>query len=187
MKKIHIMGAPGSGVSTLGEAIAKQLSIPFFDADNFVWYTEDALRYRRRRNTEHRTKLLAEALKSSEAWVLSGSICGWGDGFVEQFDRVIYLNAPSAVRLERIAQREKLRYGAQQIAAGGALYEVYTKFMLWVANYEYASISPSANLRNAPAEHRWLTQNFTTDQVLRLEAIESESEILNKALHWLAI
>jgi adenylate kinase family enzyme len=35
--KIHIFGASGSGVSTLGKSLALQLKIPFYDADDFYW------------------------------------------------------------------------------------------------------------------------------------------------------
>ncbi len=35
--KIHVFGASGSGVSTLGKALAVELHLPFFDADDFYW------------------------------------------------------------------------------------------------------------------------------------------------------
>lgn len=33
--KIHIFGASGSGVTTLGNALANQLNIPYFDSDHY--------------------------------------------------------------------------------------------------------------------------------------------------------
>jgi shikimate kinase len=37
MMRMLIIGAKGSGVTTLGEALAKQLAIPYFDADYYYW------------------------------------------------------------------------------------------------------------------------------------------------------
>jgi cytidylate kinase len=35
--KLHILGASGSGVSTLGRELATRLNVPYFDADDFYW------------------------------------------------------------------------------------------------------------------------------------------------------
>ncbi len=145
------MGAPGAGVSTLGRHLAERLQIPFFDTDDFYWFTEDALRYKRKRNPEHRLKLLQEKLDPAGAWVLSGSLCGWGDALLPMFTEVWYCWQPVNVRAERILQRESARYGVERISEGGDLHVVYEKFQQWAAGYD-----TSTGMRGKAAEMEWL-------------------------------
>lgn len=150
--KIHILGAPGAGVTTLGKTLAERLGIPHFDTDDFHWFTGDDLPYRRRRNPEHRRQLLAQALSSSDDWALSGALCGWGDVFIPQFDAVVWLWAPVEIRLARIRERERLRYGAERLAPGGDLHGVYEKFLRWAADYD----ADTGNIRSRARELEWL-------------------------------
>ncbi len=153
MHHIHIFGAPGSGVTTLGKALADRLGFAHFDTDDFYWFTGDDRPYRRKRNPDHRRRELAAALDSAEAgWVLSGSLCGWGDVFVPRFDGVIYVWAPVELRLARIRARELARYGAEQLAEGGDLHLVFQKFLDWAARYD----EPSDNPRCREQELKWL-------------------------------
>lgn len=152
MNHIHILGAPGSGVTTLGKALAQRLGFSHFDTDDYYWFTQDALPYRRKRNPDHRTALLQKDLEKSEAWVLSGALCGWGDVFIPQFEYVIYLWLPSEIRLARIREREIQRYGAERLATGGDLSVVFEKFLNWAATYD----DVGENKRNRASELLWL-------------------------------
>jgi len=37
-KRIHLMGASGSGTTTLGRALAQRLGCPHFDTDHYFWF-----------------------------------------------------------------------------------------------------------------------------------------------------
>ena len=39
--RIHILGASGSGTTTLGRALAERLQCPHFDADDYFWVPTD--------------------------------------------------------------------------------------------------------------------------------------------------
>jgi len=150
--KLYILGAPGAGVTTLGRALAEKMGVSHFDTDDYHWFTDDALPYRRRRNPDHRRLLLARDFAAHEHWVLSGALCGWGDVFTPLFDAVVWLWAPADVRLERICAREHQRYGAERLAPGGDLHVVYEKFLQWAAAYDDAS----ANIRSREQELTWV-------------------------------
>ncbi len=150
--RIHIMGAPGAGVSTFGLQLANKLGYAHLDTDDFYWFTQDDLPYKRKRNPDHRRRELSTALDQTERWVLSGSLCGWGDVFVPRFQKVYYLTAPVEVRLNRIRARETARYGPERIAPGGDLHIVFEKFLDWAARYD----EPSDNIRSKDRELDWL-------------------------------
>lgn len=151
--KIHLLGAPGSGVTTLGRALARHMAVPHFDVDDYHWFTDDALPYRRRRNPDHRRQLMTADFAAHESWVLTGAMCGWGDVFIPQFDAVVWIWLPADVRLARIRERERLRYGAERIAPGGDLHVVFEKFLHWAAAYD----EDSGNIRSREQELKWLS------------------------------
>jgi len=152
MTHIHIFGAPGSGVTTLGKALAERLGFSHFDTDDYYWFTEDVLPYRRKRNPDHRRLLLQKGLEQSDAWVLSSALCGWGDVFISKFEFVVYLWLPPDIRLARIRERETQRYGDERLAPGRDLNVVFEKFLNWAAAYDEAG----ENKRNRASELLWL-------------------------------
>lgn len=160
------MGAPGAGVSTLGKALARQLGFAHFDTDDYHWFTSDPEPYRRRRNPEHRRQLLGADLQASERWVLSGSLCGWGDVFIPSFHGIVYCWLPAEIRLNRILQRETARYGAARLAPGGDLHTVFEKFLGWAAMYD----EPGTQLRSREQELRWLERTGLPALMLEEEA-----------------
>jgi adenylate kinase family enzyme len=180
MPKLHILGAPGSGVTTLGRALAQTLGIPHFDTDDYHWFTDDALPYRRRRNPDHRRQLMVKDLDAHEAWVLSGTLCGWGDVFIPRFDAVVYCWLPAETRLMRIQQRELARYGVERLAPGGDLHTVFEKFCTWAAAYD----EDSGNIRSRARELEWLGN--LSCPVLQIEEELPLEELIKRALGFLA-
>lgn len=178
--KIHILGAPGAGVTTLGKTLAARLGVPHFDTDDFHWFTDDPLPYRRRRNPEHRLRLLREALDPLEHWVLSGSLCGWGDAFIPQFDAVVWRWLPVEVRLARIREREIERYGIERLVDGGDLQRVFDTFLQWAAAYDENGTNP----RSRTQELKWLAA--LSCPVLKLEEDAPPAVLADTIEQWVA-
>lgn len=88
--KIHIMGASGSGTSTLGSSLSKVLPYRHLDTDDYFWTTK----FTKQREVPERRKMLENDLSQNEDWILSGAVCGWGDNFKSYFDCVIFLWIP---------------------------------------------------------------------------------------------
>ncbi len=152
--RILLFGAPGAGVTTLGRALAGRLGYAFFDTDDYYWFTDDPLPYRRKRNSEHRLRLLTADLdRVADRYVVSGALLGWGDPLLPRFDAIVYRRLPAPIRLERIRQRETARYGAERLAPGGDLNSVFEKFLHWAEGYDDA---PATNPRGHLAETAWL-------------------------------
>lgn len=91
MKVIHILGASGCGTTTLGRAISKNFGYTHFDSDDYFWQPTDPP-YTVKREVEERQKLLADDMAKCEKCVISGSLCGWGDIFIPDFDPVVHMD-----------------------------------------------------------------------------------------------
>ena len=50
-------------------------------------------------------------MQESNSWALSGSLAGWGDPLIPEFELVVFLSVPSEVRMQRLRAREIQRYG----------------------------------------------------------------------------
>jgi len=147
---IHILGASGSGTTTLGRALAARLQYPHFDTDDYFWLPTDPPFTHERERTE-RQHLLMDALTAQDSWVLSGSLCGWGDVAIPLFELVVFLWLPTDIRLERLRQREQERYGAR-IMAGGDMYASSQAFLTWAASYDEGDMS----IRSRRLHEQWL-------------------------------
>ncbi len=133
--------------------LAARMEAPFFDTDDYYWFTDDPLPYRRKRNAQHRLRLLMQDLEGCEQFVAAGALLGWGEPLVGRFDAIVYRWLPADVRLARIRQREAERYGIERISPGGDLHTVFEKFLSWAKQYDTA---PPEKLRSRTAEQLWL-------------------------------
>jgi adenylate kinase family enzyme len=152
--KIHLFGASGAGVTTLGVALAAALEIPYFDSDNYFWGPSDAP-FTVRRPEGERNALLAHDLAQGPNWVVGGSLMGWGPWGEQQLaalDLAVFLWLPPALRLQRLRQREHARYG-DVITTDPARAAQTEAFLTWAAGYDDGSCGGSRTLANHTA---WL-------------------------------
>jgi len=152
MKRIHIFGASGSGTTTLGAALADRVGCPHFDTDQYFWLPTDPP-YEIVRDLPDRTKLLRDDLEQSESWVLSGSLCGWGDFAIPLFDLVVFLALPVETRMERLRLREIERNGPNIDQPDHARYRPYRLFMDWAAEYDTGGL----DMRSKTRHEQWMT------------------------------
>ncbi|HEY1544477.1 MAG TPA: AAA family ATPase [Xanthobacteraceae bacterium] len=134
-RRIHITGASGSGVTTLGRALADALALPHHDTDDYLWLPT-APPYRKLRPAGDRLRLMQEVFLPRADWVLSGALDGWGDALMARFDAVVFLQAPNEVRIARLRDRETRHFGAEAVAPGGWRHAETEEFIDWAAHYE---------------------------------------------------
>lgn len=151
--KLHIFGASGTGVTTLGLALGEQLGLPYFDSDNYYWDLAPHLApFTLRRPAAERDAALAHALSQEQRWILGGSVVGWGTRWFNELDLVVFLWLPAALRLARLRQRELARYG-DAIFTDPARASQYQAFLAWAAGYDDNTSGGSRTLANHSA---WL-------------------------------
>jgi adenylate kinase family enzyme len=148
--KIHIFGASGSGVTTLGLALAEKLNIAYFDSDTYFWEKSEPP-FTIKRNPEERNHLIKTALEKSEDWILGGSIISWGDHLFPAFDLIVFLWIPPEIRINRLKERELQRYG-QVIYTDKDRNKLFNDFIAWASAYD-ANIHKGRTLM---AHENWL-------------------------------
>ena len=130
--KIHLFGASGSGVTTLGHYLAGELNCPYFDSDAFFWELSPVA-FTTRRESALRNQLLLESLSTQKNWILGGSIVNWAIDL--PFDLAVFLWLPPAIRLQRLRTREHQRYG-DSIYTDKKRNKLYQEFIDWCAGYD---------------------------------------------------
>jgi adenylate kinase family enzyme len=146
---IHIYGASGSGTSTLGRKICDELGYRFMDTDDYFWLPTNP-KYTTKRSKDERIKLMRNDIEEAENVVISGSLVDWGDELISLFTLVIRLETDTLLRIERLRQRERQKFGSR-IEIGGDMYENHKEFIEWASAYDTGSI----DMRSKAKHDEW--------------------------------
>jgi adenylate kinase family enzyme len=173
--RIHIFGASGSGTTTLAKKLCSLYNFKHYDTDNYYWLPTDPP-YKESRKIEERIQLLDLDLNSNSNWILSGSLCGWGDFTLHYFDLVIFLYIPREIRIQRLKKREYQRY-KDDMLPGGKYYEKYGEFINWAKEYDTGDV----HVRSLKLHREWMKK--ITCRLVKIEkCIELDRcvEIVNR-------
>jgi adenylate kinase family enzyme len=170
--RVHVLGASGSGTTTFGRALADYWSIPHADADDYFWVPTNPP-FVQKRAENARLALMRDVFVPREAWVLSGSMSGWGDSIVAECDAVVFLTLDPRERMRRLESREARR------RAGNEFDEVaWSEFRDWASGYD----DPAFDGRSRIAHEAWLDQ--LDRPVLRLDSAKPVEELREAVLRW---
>jgi adenylate kinase family enzyme len=174
LARIGITGASGCGATTLAAALAARLGAVHIDTDDHYWVATDPP-YREKRDVEGRLAGIAAEQARTGRWVLSGTLDRWAEPAVREAELIVFLEAPTEVRLERLRQRERRRFG-DALLPGGAMFETHAEFIAWTARYEDGT-RPG---RSRPLHEAWLAG--LDKPVLRLDGARPTEELVRAVL-----
>ena len=174
--RLHITGASGSGTTTLGRALASMWHVPHADADDYFWIPTSPP-FTTKRPAEERIALMEQVFAGRDAWVLSGSMPGWGEPLEPRFDAVVFLTLDAAERMDRLVARERLRYG-DAVLPGGDGADAQAEFLAWAAGYD----DPAFAGRSRAGHEQWLSG--LACPVLRLDSAARVDELVARVLEW---
>ncbi|MCB1510306.1 MAG: hypothetical protein KDJ36_05335 [Hyphomicrobiaceae bacterium] len=149
--RVHVTGASGAGVTTLGRALADALAAPHHDTDDYFWLPTEPP-YRLQRPVSDRLRLMHELFVPRAAWVLSGSVGSWARELEVCFDRVVYVSAPTEIRLARLRHREDLRNRKRPPDDVDGRRQATEEFFAWAASYD----DPAFSGRSRAHHEAWL-------------------------------
>jgi adenylate kinase family enzyme len=173
--RIHITGASGAGVTTLGGALADALAAPHHDTDDYYWQPT-APPYREKRDVADRLRLMRAIFLDRPDWVLSGSLDPWGAPVAPLLDLVIFVRVPTEVRLQRLRDREERRFGHDATSRGGWRHQETEEFIEWASHYD----DGSGEGRNLPRHLKWLATLTCT--VMQVDGTQPIPDLVEEVL-----
>lgn len=117
---------------------------------------------------------MRELFVPSEAWILSGSMMGWGDAILRECDAVIFVTLDPDERMLRLRQREERR------RAGRGEFEenAWGAFLTWARGYDDPDFEGRSRVAN---EYRLATVD---KPVLRLDSAQPIASLVSATLAW---
>ncbi|HEY7294114.1 MAG TPA: AAA family ATPase [Dehalococcoidia bacterium] len=104
-RRIHLLGGPGSGKTTLAQQLARALGIPVYELDEVAFVDfKTTFGLARRRPLAERLATVEE-IACQPAWISEGIAVGWTDPLLAAADLVVWLDVPWHLALRRIVHR----------------------------------------------------------------------------------
>ena len=100
MKKVIVIGCPGSGKSTFSKALHKITDIPLFHLDMIFWNVD--------KTTVEKTVFLDRLLKivQKDEWIIDGNYASTMELRMQACDTIVFLDYPLDVCLNGIKERK---------------------------------------------------------------------------------
>ena len=132
--KILIMGASGSGTTTIGKELAEVIESQHLDVDDYYWKpTNPPFQYKVEMAV--RAENLRNDFEKHEDVVVSGSLVSWTGNWQSAFDLVVFVTLDKEIRLQRLQQREVERYG-DELQTNPKIKEASQAFLDWATRYD---------------------------------------------------
>lgn len=154
--------------------LAERLRGKFLDTDAYYWLPTDPP-FTEKRDPADRIAMIERDVREADNWVLSGSLCGWGDPLVRRFTLAVFLYLPPRLRMERLARREQDRYGGR-IAPDGDRHAAHVAFMDWARSYD----SAVAPVRSLDLHETWM--QALPCPVMRLDSSQPTAALCDEIL-----
>ena len=129
MKKVIVIGCPGSGKSTLSRALHLATGIPLFHLDMMYWNADRTVVEK----SVFRARL-SETLQK-DTWIIDGNYGSTMELRLQACDTVIFLDYPPEICLEGVRQRR----GKPRADMPWVEYEEDTEFMEFIKSYNAQS------------------------------------------------
>ena len=168
---LQILGAAGAGKSTLGTLMARQTGLPLLHAD---FYRRQDDQFEQMRPISVRRAMLAQDMACRPSFLLDGGLSSWLPEGLLQPDLLLLVRCPQKTRMERLAQRERNRYGQDCFSPLHPHFQLTQEFLEWAAGYEQygleetnSLVSHMALLARTPCPSLILWNNAPPETLLR--------------------
>ena len=143
MKRIIVIGCPGSGKTTLSKVLAEKLGLPLLHLDKIQWQGNwECVR------SEDFDNILKEEMKKPQ-WIIDGNYNRTIPMRLAQCDTVIYLDYPTYICFFSAFKRVINNYGKVRDDMGGNCRERLDPYFFWfILNF---------NLKNRKKYHKLLS------------------------------
>ena len=103
IRRVHVVGGPGSGKTTLARQLAIRLGAPTFDLDEIAYLGGAGPK---RPLAERLVEI--DGIRNQPAWITEGIYLWWVDALLRDADAIVWLDIPWRVAAWRIVVRHAL-------------------------------------------------------------------------------
>ena len=133
MRRVLVIGSPGSGKSTLSHALAKRSGLPLHHLDRMFWLPG----WIERDRSEGRVEL-ADVL-AQDRWIIDGNYGSTLPSRIARADTVVWLDYPTALCLGRALRRWWMHRGrSRPDMTEGCPERLDGEFLLYILNFRRA-------------------------------------------------
>lgn len=157
VERIHFIGGPGSGKTTLASRISTQLCLPYFGLD--ILALEVLPQATDPADVVAECLIKTHEIAQSRRWVTEGAYVGWTSSLLQRAELIVWMDVPWRVAGYRILARH-IKASLRRNNRFPGLYKLY-RFWRWSGRY-YSSANPVGL-------NPWGTPNNRTDLIAALE------------------
>ena len=128
---ICVCGLNGSGKTTLAKALAKKINFKCMDIEDY-YFTRSSNPYKNARTRHEVELMLLEDIQNNPKFVFSAVNGNISSEINKKYKLVIYLYAPTDIRMKRIRQRAFDKFG-DRVLPGGDMYDQEEEFFQFVS------------------------------------------------------
>ena len=173
INKISIIGASGTGKTTLSDNLGQVLNLPVYHLDGINYFKNWE-----KRDKEERDKIIAQII-DKDRWVMDGTYNSTLKQRLKNSDLIIYLDYSSVSQVKGVIGRYIKKHGKERKEIPGCEERMSLEFLLWVVNWRK---NKRANILNIISEinnekvlifknrrnlNKWFRDNFNTKMVVR--------------------
>ena len=144
------------------------------DSDDFYWKKAE-IPYTQKVVPIERVQSIKNAAIDTDRWILSGSMCSWGDSLITEFTHMIYLTAKWELRRERLLERQTANFGLEALCEGGEMYQVHRDFIEWASRYD----TTGREQRSKATHEAWIAALPDNMRLLRIDGSRPKEEVLS--------
>ncbi|GBF71904.1 hypothetical protein PA598K_00117 [Paenibacillus sp. 598K] len=165
--KIRIVGACGSGKTTLARTLSQTYDVPYYELDNLTWDRSEGPS--RRRAVEERDRLLQEIV-SADKWIIEGAQHTWGRESLELADVILILQPHRLLRDFRVFRRfVRTRLGLEASPYRQTFSDLIRMLRVWNRDYDREGYAIVMELTERCADKRAVV----SDQAEALAYVEA--------------
>ncbi len=169
IRGIAILGLNGAGKSTVAHALAKALHCAEMDAEDYYFPEQSESRrnalegivdgsirtlgekpFSVSRTKDEAQAMLLRDISAHPRFVLSGVTMNWCEEIRSRIDIAFWIQAPLEIRLQRIRDRERRRFG-DRVLPGGDMAEQQIQFCEMAARRDPQVVEQSIRELHCPA------------------------------------
>ncbi len=130
VKRISIVGGPGTGKSTLAYNLGKRLDLPVYHLDAI-----DHFENWRKRDSKERDKIILEKIEEPK-WVIDGTYTSTLEKRLKNSDLVIFLNYKPIARIKGVLSRYIKGRNKEKAEIPGCKEKMDLEFIKFTLNWE---------------------------------------------------